>query len=191
MEFDEVVSKRHSVRSYRAKAVSWRDVVEAADAARLIPLSGNTNTLKILITFDPEKIEKLAEYAEQAWIADASMVAVVCSEEEILEKMYGERGRIYSRQQAGAAIQTFLLKLTDRGIGGCWVGSYEDYKVRRLFEIPENVQIEALIPIGYEKAKPIASKHHRPLKGFMRWEKWSQKEIPSFFKEPSIHKTYR
>ncbi len=186
MDFNEVLAKRHSVRTYKNKAVSWRDVVEAADAVRTIPLAGNNNNIKILITFDPEKIAKLAQYAEQSWIADASMVAVVCSEEEVLEKMYGERGRVYSRQQAGAAIQTFLLKLVDRGIGACWVGTYEDHKVRRLFEIPEHIQIEALIPIGYEKAKSVAQKYKRSLKGLTYWEKWKQKEIPSFFKEPSL-----
>lgn len=191
MEFDEVIAKRHSVRAFKSKAVSWRDVVDAADAARTIPLAGNTNTLKFLITFDPEKIAKLAEYAEQDWIVDSSMVAVVCSDETLPEKMYGERGRIYSRQQAGAAIQTFILKLVDRGIGACWVGSYEDHKIRTLFEIPENIQIEAIIPIGHEKTKPISKKYKRPLKGFMRWEKWDKKEIPSFFKEIPLAGEYR
>ena len=191
MDFDSVIAKRHSVRAYKNKSVSWRDVVEAADAARTIPCAGNTNTTKIVITFDPEKIAKLAEYAEQLWISDASMVAVVCSDETPLEKMYGERGRIYSRQQAGATIQTFLLKLVDCGIGACWVGAYEDHRVRRLFEIPEHIQIEALIPIGYEKAKPVTPKYKRPLKGFTFREKWGKKEIPSFFKEPPVDRAYR
>ncbi len=187
MDFDSLLAKRHSVRAYKSKTVGWRNVVEAVDAARMIPYAGNNNNLKILVTFDPEKIAKVAEYAEQLWINEASMVAVVCSDEAQLEKAYGERGRVYSRQQAGAAIQTFLLKLANDGIGACWVGAFEDNKIRSLFKIPENIQVEALIPIGYEKAKPVAPKYKRALKGFMYWEKWSQKEIPSFFNEPPIH----
>ncbi len=187
MDFDSLLIKRHSVRAYKGKTVGWRDVVEAVDAARMIPYAGNSNNLKILVTFDPEKIAKVAEYAEQLWIGEAGMVAVVCSDEELLEKTYGERGRIYSRQQAGAAIQTFLLKLANDGIGACWVGAFEDKKIRSLFEIPEKIQVEALIPMGYEKAKPVAPKYKRPLKGFMYWEKWNQKEIPSFFKEPLMY----
>jgi nitroreductase len=191
MDFNSVIEQRHSVRAYRAKAVGWRDVVDAVDAARKIPLAGNTNALKILVTFDPKKIAKTAEHAEQLWISDASMLAVVCSDESLLEKMYGERGRIYVRQQAGAAIQTFLLVLANKGIGGCWVGAFDDNKIRRLFEIPENIQIEALIPIGYEKTKPAGKKYKRALKGFMFWEKWNQKEIPSFFKEPEMRSERR
>ena len=48
--------------------------------------------------------------------------------------MHGERGRIYARQQAGAAINTLLLKLTDLGLQSCWVGSYDDEKIRELLE---------------------------------------------------------
>lgn len=191
MEFNAVLGQRHSVRAYRSKAVGWRDVVDAVDAARSIPLAGNTNNLKILVTFDPKKIAKAAEHAEQPWIGDASMLAVVCSDDAILEKMYGERGRIYSRQQAGAAIQTFLLTLHNKSIGGCWVGAFDDNKIRRLFGIPGTIQVEALIPMGYEKNKPAGKKYKRALKGFMFWEQWNQKEIPSFFKEPSIRSETR
>lgn len=185
MDFNSVIAHRRSVRAFKTKAASWRDVVEAVDAARAIPLAGNTTTLRFLITMDPDKIAKLAEIAEQNWMTDASIVVAVCSDETLLEKTYGERGRVYSRQQAGAAIQTFLLALVNRGLGACWVGAYNDKKVRRLLDIPEHIQVEALIPIGYAKAQPTP-KYKRSLKNLMYWERWGKSEIPSFFKEPKL-----
>ncbi|HLC53324.1 MAG TPA: nitroreductase family protein [Candidatus Nanoarchaeia archaeon] len=187
MEFDKVIEKRRSVRAFKNKPASWRAVVEAVDAARTIPLAGNNNTLRFLAIMEGEKIEKIAEYAEQLWINQSSIVVIVCSDEAPLEKTYGERGRIYSRQHAGAAIMAFLLKLVDLGLSGCWVGAYDDKKIRSLFDIPENIQIEALIPIGYEKTPP-ATKYRRSLKAMIYWQKWDQNEIPKFFKEPSLSK---
>ena len=185
MDFNAIIAKRRSVRAFKTKAAGWRDIVEAVDAARTIPLSGNTTTLRFLIVMEPDKIAKLAEFAEQNWIADASIVVAVCSDETLLEKAYGERGRVYSRQQAGAAIQTFLLAIINQGLGACWVGAYNDSKVRRLLDIPENIQIEALIPVGYAKAQPTP-KYKRSLKNLMYWERWGKAEIPSFFREHSL-----
>lgn len=185
MDFNTVIAKRRSVRAFKTKAASWRDVVEAVDAARAIPLAGNTTTLRFLIVMEPDKIAKLATFADQDWIADATFVVAVCSDETLLEKAYSERGRVYSRQQAGAAIQTFLLALVNRGLGACWVGAYNDNKVRRLLDIPEHIQIEALIPVGYAKAQPT-QKYKRSLKNLMYWERWGKAEIPSFFREPSL-----
>ncbi len=183
MEFDDIIKKRRSVRAFKNKTLSWRAVVEAVDAARAIPLAGNNSTVRFLTIMESDKIEKLAEYAEQTWINQASIVVIVCSDETMLEKMYGERGRIYAHQQAGAAIMTFLYKMVDLGLAGCWVGAYDNRKIRTLFEIPENIQIEAIIPIGYEKTAS-GTKYKRSLKTMIYWQKWGKDEIPKFFKDP-------
>ena len=185
MEFDALVAKRRSVRSFKKKPANWRDIVEAVDSARNIPLAGNDPTIRFLVVQDKEKIEKLARFSEQLWITEASIVIAVCSDDSMLEKQYGERGRIYSRQQAGAAIQTLLFKLVDLGLSACWVGSYDDNKIRCLLEIPAKIQIEALIPIGYERIAP-SKKYKRSLKGITFWEKWDTQEIPPIFKEPTF-----
>src|SRR3989344_4790062 len=119
MEFDSVVRKRHSVRSFKSKAPSWRDVLEAVDSALQVPTSGGHYHIKFLFVENPETIKKISKLAEQSWIAESKFLAVVCSNDTPLEDLYGERGRVYSRQQAGAAIQTFLLKLVDLGLSAC------------------------------------------------------------------------
>ena len=99
---------------------------------------------------------------------------MVCSDDTHLENLYGERGRVYSRQQAGAAIQTFLLKLVDLGLSACWVGSYSDKLIRELLKIPEDIQVEAIIPVGYEKGR-IGRRKKKELENSLRWELWNVK----------------
>jgi len=120
MEFDSVVKKRKSVRSFLAKKPSWKTVLEAIDAANQSPFAGNMNNLKFLIIEEKETIKKLAKFAEQHWISQVGIVVLVCSDETHLENKYGERGRIYSRQQAGSAIHAFLLKLADLNLSACF-----------------------------------------------------------------------
>jgi len=190
MEFDTVIKKRHSVRSFKSKSVSWKHLLDAIDAAIHIPSAGNNFNLKFIIVEHPDKIEKIARLANQIWINEAPAVIIVCSDDKQLENLYGDRGRVYSRQHAGAAIEHILLKLTDLGLSACWIGGYDDDMMRSHFKIPENQQIEAIIPVGYEKPNERSKARKvrkRSLESAIYWEEWAQSQRPSLFKEPSIH----
>ena len=113
MEFDEVVKERVSVRSFSDSKPNWKEVMYAVDSALQGPFAGNHEHLKFLIVGDKNIIREISNLADQLWISESSLIVLVCSDDSHLEEMYGERGRVYSRQQAGASIMTFLFKLVD------------------------------------------------------------------------------
>lgn len=153
MELDTAIQKRKSVRKYKSKKPDWRDIVECIEAARYAPMAGGYYTLKFIIIDDKEAIQRLSEAAQQDWITEAGYVIVVCSNPERTIKDFPGRGENYVMQQAGAAIQNILLKITEKGLSACWVGHFVEEIVRRNLGIPESAQIEALIPVGYESRK--------------------------------------
>lgn len=185
MEFNNVIRNRHSVRSFTTRKVDWRYAMNAIDAAIQGPFTGNHNNLKFLIIEEKETIHKLAKLAEQSWISESSLLIFVCSDDTQLENLYGERGRIYSKQQAGAAIQTLLLKIVDLGLVACWIGAFTDEIIKENLKIPQYIQIEAIIPIGYENNHSLKQKpRKKALENVIYWEKWKSTKRPPFFKEP-------
>jgi nitroreductase len=185
MDFDKVVGKRVSVTSFTSKRPSWKDAMLAVDAALQGPFAGNKNNLKFIIVEHPEIIKQLAKHASQSWIAAAKMAIVICSDDTILEEMYGERGRVYSRQQAGAAISTVLLKLVDQGLAGCWVGAYTDEIIRQILKIPGHMQVEAIIPVGYAAPKQ-KKKRKLALSSSVKWESFEGDRRPTALEEPEV-----
>ncbi|MBS3088738.1 nitroreductase family protein [Candidatus Pacearchaeota archaeon] len=184
MEFDKVVRKRKSSNQFSGKKVSWKDVLEAIDLANQGPFAGNHNNLHFLIVEELNTIKDLANCCEQSWISNSNILIVVCSDDTHLEDLYGERGRIYSRQQAGAAIQTLLLALTDLGISSCWVGAYTDEFVKQKLKIPQHINIEAIIPVGYEKKMPgDEKKKKKELESVLYWEEWKNSRRATLFEE--------
>lgn len=183
MEFDSVIEKRHSVRSFKDKKASWKSVLEAIDAANQGPFADNRNPLKFLIIEEEHTIQKVAELAGQLWINESTILLFVCSDDTHLENLHGERGKRYARQQSGAAIQTFLLKLTDLGLASCWVGAFTDEQIKQHLKIPSHIEIEAMIPIGYEKVKPTQRRRKKALENSLFWEKWDEKKRPTLFNE--------
>ncbi|MEM2822108.1 MAG: nitroreductase family protein, partial [Candidatus Pacearchaeota archaeon] len=75
-----------------------------------------------------------------------------------------------------AAIQNILLKLTEAGLGSVFIGHFYDQGIRDILEIPEDIFVEALIPV----AKPIPnlklpSKSLMDMRDILFLEKWKGK----------------
>jgi nitroreductase len=151
MEFDKVLNKRHSARRFKEiKKPDYQKVMEAIDASSKAPLAGNLPCLKYILVSDKKLIKELAEACQQEFIEKVHYIVVVCTDKKFLEKSYYERAEMYIRQEAGAAIENFLLKIVDLGLASCWVGAFSDETIKRILKIPDNIQIEALLPVGYE-----------------------------------------
>ena len=182
MDFDKVIQERHCTRKFLPKSVGFHKIISIIEAATLAPSAGNIFSVRIIVVDDKEKKEQLAEAAlNQDFIKQASHVLVVCSDYEQVTRSYGKRGGMYSAQQAGAAIENMFLKTTELGLDTCWVGAFDDGTVRRILKIPDDVKVEAMLPIGYGEEKK--------LKRHVERKKVDIKHI-TFFNQYNIRKGY-
>lgn len=148
MKLKEAIESRCDIKSYDLKKPDWRKVIRAIDAARFAPAAGNYYSARFILVDDEDVIKKLAESSQQSFIGKAKMVVVVVSDEKGLVRAYGERGSDYSKQHVGAAIENFLLALEEEKLATSWVWYFVDEQVRSLLNIPENVKVEGIFPIG-------------------------------------------
>lgn len=158
MDLDTAIKSRKSVRKFSSEKPDWRDVIECVDVIRHAPMAGKNFSLKAIISDDREKIQKTAEAAQQDFIAKAPYLVVIYSVTSRTKNSYGERAEIYLRQQAGAAIENFLLKITEKNLASCWIGDFVEEQIKRIFGIPEDENVEAIFPVGYEFKKGKVSK---------------------------------
>ncbi len=52
------------------------------------------------------------------------------------------------------AVEHIVLQAVEIGLGTCWVRWYEDNKVKEILDIPEHVEVMALLPIGVPGEDP-------------------------------------
>ena len=175
MELDKAIKSRHSVRRFSAKKPSYDDIIECIEAANTIPLAGNIPSLKFILVNDKEKIQKITQACQQDFVSNADNLVVVCSDNSQAVRSYGKQGEIYARQQAGAAIQNFLLRVTDLNLASCWVGAFVEHMIKHILVIPENINVEAVLPIGYEMPKQGKQRKKRDLDQVLFFNKWKQK----------------
>lgn len=179
MQLDEAIQKRKSVRKFKDKKPDWRDIIECIDAARYAPMAGGYYTIRFILVDDAQTIQRLADAAQQNWIADTKYIIVVCSDAKRPTKDY-EQGAVFARQQAGAAIQNILLKIEEKGLSTCWVGYFVEEIVKRLLTIPNDIQVEALLPVGYEfrKEQPKRKINLDEILYFYKYKNKKMRKIP-------------
>lgn len=177
MELDKAIHSRRSVRKFKTKKPDWRDIIECIDAARYSPMAGGMYSLKFILIDDESTIQKLAEAAQQHFISRAQYVVVVCSNPSRTINSFEERGKVYCRQQAGAAIENFLLKIKEKGLATCWVGAFVERLVKKALDIPEKIDVEAMFPIGYEFEKPKTRKIKIDLDNILYFNRYGNKKM--------------
>ena len=153
MQLDNAIKTRKSVRKFKDKKPNWRKIITAIDSSRYAPMAGGNFTLRFILVDDKNKINKIADACQQDFVKTAHYVVVACSHPSMTITSYGKKGEIYSRQQAGAGIQNFLLKINELGLSSCWVGHFVESQIKDLLKMSSDVNVEAVLPVGYEYSK--------------------------------------
>lgn len=177
MELDKAIKSRHSVRKFSSKKPDWRDIIEAIDAARYSPMAGGNYTVKFILIDNPESIKRIKEACQQDFVAQAHYIVVACSSLSRTINAYGEKGKTYAKQQAGAAIQNFFLKITESGLATCWVGHFVEDQIKSALKIPEEINVEAVLPVGFEYKKKKLLKAKTDLDNILYFNEWKQKRM--------------
>jgi len=177
MKLDKAIKLRKSTRKFTSKKPDWKDIIECVDSTRYAPMAGGNFSLKFILVSDLQKIQELAQAAQQDFLNQAKYVLVVCSKKARTINAYEERGKIYARQQAGAAIQNFLLKIEEKGLATCWIGHFVNSQVKIILKIPEDVDVEAMFPIGYEFEKKFTRRAKVDIDQILYFEEYNKKKM--------------
>lgn len=173
MEIPEIIRNRRSIRAFSKRELPEEAAEALVRAACMAPSAGNLQPWEFIAVRNPETKKRLVDAAYgQSFIAEAPLVFVVCAVPGRSSWRYGRRGSdLYCIQDTAAAIQNFLLTATANGLGGCWVGAFDEEKAARAVGIPEDVRPVAIIPIGYPAETPSAPPR-RPVSEVLHWERY-------------------
>lgn len=178
MDFMDVVAARKSVRSYMDKPVEEEKLSKVLEAARLAPSWANKQCCRYIVVKDKARIQELAG-GLNGWLKQAPVIVVACAD----PKDSGERNSMnYYLVDVGISMQQLVLAATALELGTCWVGAFDEAKIKKGLEIPENVKVVALTPLGYPADKEglgskirrtaIGAGKRKPLADIVHQEKW-------------------
>ncbi len=180
MEFNEVIKERRSIRSFKPISVENRLIIEILESARLAPSWMNKQCWHFIVVSEKEYIWEIAKTSIiNWWLIQAPCIIIACADPHIS----GENNKIpYFAIDTAIAMEHLILSATNCGLGTCWIGSFNEKKIKELLEIPPRIRIIALTPLGYPKEKIgifekcekifLRSAQRKSLKEIVHWEKW-------------------
>lgn len=155
MEFQEVLTKRRSIRKFKDTAVDRKILLELVEQATLAPSASNLQAWRFCIMDDPDLVRKVDMFSPGI-SGKPPVIIAICSDYAYAEsKTSGTNYKSYGcMMDASMAAENLMLAAVDKGLGTCAIKSYNDGAVRKLLKLPEHLHLEILLTLGYPDADP-------------------------------------
>ena len=157
MDFLELAKQRYSCRSFMEKEIEQEKIDSILEAARLAPTGRNSQSQRILVLTEKEELEKLGGCTPYGW--NAPLVFIICYDKN--ESWKRSVDSFDGGTQDICIVTThMMLEVTSLGLGSTWVGAFDPIKAREIYNIPENYEISAILPVGYPSEDAHPSRLH-------------------------------
>ena len=171
MEVMEAILKRRSVRAYEAREVEEDKLLRVLEAGRLSPSASNRQERRFVVVKDAEVRKLLSEAAKnQKFVAEAPVVIAACAAVDTDYVMMC--GQLAYPIDTAIAVDHMTLQAVEEGLGTCWIGAFDEDRVKKILGIPEEVRVVSLLPLGYP-ADVSRPKLRMSLDEIVMREKWS------------------
>ena len=182
----QVIMQRRSIRRFTDQPITDEAMDQILEAGRLAPSWANRQCLKIIVVRDQAAKAALSEFSSpreyygeitspdyrgnpaQRGIAQAQVVLVLCANPEQSGKI---RGMEYYLLDIGIIAQNIMLMAASLGIGTCYVGVFNEAKVKELLGVPDDIRVVGLMPMGYPDRMP-EPRPRRALDDIRVTERW-------------------
>lgn len=164
MEFSRLVIERRSIRRYLPRPIPIELIWKCLESARLAPSACNAQPWKFVVVDKREFISRIAKqacggiYSINSFIKDASVLVVIVSEREGFLRKVGKylKGTDYYLLDIGIAGEHLVLQATELGIGSCWIGWFNEKRLKQILHIPKKKRVDVMIALGYPASQPVS-----------------------------------
>ena len=165
METITAIKTRRSVRAYSSRPIPADVMEKMRQALRFAPSACNLQPWHFIFVMEPELRRKLAEIAHgQSWMAEAPVTVVACGFLQEAFQAMGGRGSSADVDVA-IAVDHLTLAAVAEGLGTCWIGAFDEARVKRLLGVPRRAKVVAMTPLGYPASPdlnhPLEASHRK------------------------------
>lgn len=153
MEVYEAIRTVLATRSYRPESIPEGIKRKILEAGRLTASSMNLQPWQFIVIESRERLGELGSMVRTgAYTSEAGMaVAVIIDRSE------------YAVSDASRAIQSMILTAWSEGVASNWVGFFGMPGAKDYLDIPDELELFAIVPFGYsDAATSLGVKNRKP-----------------------------
>ncbi len=182
MELMEAIKGRRSIRMYKSDPVPEEALKMVMEAVRWSPSWANTQCWKVIVVKDSKMKSDVAEALPKSnpalsSIMEAPLLLILCGKKGI-SGFYKDQPRTEKGDwlmfDIGLAMQNLCLTAHALGLGTVIVGMFEHKKVGKILDVPQDIEVVAMTPLGYPVAVGSIPKR-KEVSEFVFYDKYSGK----------------
>lgn len=185
MDLFEAIKTRRSVRKFLDKPIEEDKLQQILEAFRMAPSWANMQCWHLIVIKEKATKEKISElsYVESFFsprgykanpakkaLAEAPVLIVACADPEKSGVIWDQA---YYMTDMGIACQNLWLAASGLGLGTVFVGVFDEARLRDLLQIPQNIRIVGLFPVGYPVEARKEGPPRKDINEFVFHEKWA------------------
>lgn len=175
MEIYEAIRKRRSVRKYLNREIPQEVLDRVLNAGRLAPSAVNLQPWRFIVVRDPVTQRALVESTrggKHRHIGMADVALVACGNERDCYQKQGDYMKTFAIDVA-IALDHIMLAAAAEGLGTCWIGAFNERRVKDLLDIPDPWRVVGMTPLGYPAETP-AFNDRKALSEIVCEERWAE-----------------
>ncbi|MFX1296711.1 MAG: nitroreductase family protein [Promethearchaeota archaeon] len=154
--FLEFLKNRRTIRNFKEKKVSDKEIEMILEAGRWAPSASNRQPWEFIVIKNEEKKQELAKLARNGkFIGDAPIVIAIIGKIKQNPRWYVQDTSLVS--------MNMMLMAWALGIGTCWIGTMDRAKAKEILELGENDFVLTVLPMGYIKGEIPESTYRKGL----------------------------
>ena len=147
MDLWAAIRTRRSIRAYKPDPVPRALIEKVLEAARIAPSAANRQPWHFFVVTDAARRAELKEAYAKDWFYTAPAVIVACARPGAGWKRAD--GLSYAAVDVAIAFDHLTLAAWAEGLGTCWIGAFKPAELRRIMQLPTDLEPVALTPLGY------------------------------------------
>jgi nitroreductase len=165
MDCIERVLTRRSIRKFKEEPIADKVLQNILEAGRLAPTATNSQPWHFVLVREGEAKEAFSFGGFNRFVRDADFIVLGLYKpsEVILEKL--------SLMDVTIALQNMVIAAWVQGVGSCWMGAFDEPRLRETLNLPADSRIVGAIAFGIPDEKPVQPLK-KSLNEIVHFDKW-------------------
>jgi len=161
----EQILSRRSVRRFKKEPIKESVMQNIIEAGRLAPSATNQQAWHFIVATDEAAKQACTFGNFNRFAGEAACVIVGVYKKS--EAMIAQ----YNLMDVTIALQNMVVAAWVQGVGSCWIGAFDEAKLRRRLELPSDAVVVGGIALGIPEKVP-AMPRKKPASETFHFDKW-------------------
>lgn len=162
VDVEEAIRTRRSIRSWSSRPLE-RDTIEGLlDSVRLAPSGMNGQQWELIVVTERDRLERLVPICNnQRHVGQAGAFVFIVTDPSAK----------WVHVDPAIAMDHLTLRAREMGLGTCWIGAFDEARMRDFLGIPDEKIAVIGMTLGYPGDDP-APRGRRSLEELVHWERY-------------------